>query len=88
MSRVPRLSDPRRKIQPSENTPADQSAAEGREGFVDVVTLLITNPKAAKLIEPTKCSFNYPSPSPKTTAMFGVAASGDQTKCNGTDQFD
>jgi hypothetical protein len=40
---------------------------------MDVSSLLIADPKAAKLIEPTKGSFYHPSPSSQTTAVSGVA---------------
>jgi hypothetical protein len=40
---------------------------------MDVGSLLIADAKTAKLIEPTKCSFDHPSPSPQTAAVSGVA---------------
>jgi hypothetical protein len=40
---------------------------------MDVGSLLIADPKAAKLIEPTKCSFYHPSPSSQTAAVSRVA---------------
>jgi hypothetical protein len=40
---------------------------------MDVRSLLVPDSKSAKLINPGKTSFHYPSPPTKTTAVFGVA---------------
>jgi hypothetical protein len=40
---------------------------------MNVGSFLITDAQSAKLIEPSEGPLDYPSPSPKPTAMFGVA---------------
>jgi hypothetical protein len=40
---------------------------------MDFRSLLVPDSKSAKLINPGKTSFHYPSPPTKTTAVFGVA---------------
>jgi hypothetical protein len=57
----------------SKETPADESASQRQECFVDVSPLLVADSQAAKLIEPSECSFYHPTPSTQSTTVFSVS---------------
>jgi hypothetical protein len=40
---------------------------------MNVGSPLVTDAKAAELIEPGECSLHYPAPSPQSAAVLGVA---------------
>ena len=61
---------------------ADQDAAEGQEGFVDVQATLITDPQAAGLVQPTDRAFDDPTDLAQRAAVVAVSACD---ACGGAD---
>lgn len=53
--------------------PADQSATQGQERFVNVRPLFVAHPQSPKLIQPSESPFDHPAPSPQSAAVLGVA---------------
>ena len=53
---------------------ADQDAAEGQEGFVDVQATLVTDPQAAGLVQPTDRAFDDPTDLAQAAAVVSVSS--------------
>src|SRR6516164_5881368 len=56
-----------------QSAPADQRTLERQERGVNIGPLVVSDPQAAKLIEPGKCPFDDPTPALEATAMRGAA---------------
>jgi hypothetical protein len=55
-----------------QETPADQTAAELQEGFVNLRSAFETNSEPTKLVQPRDGSFDYPTSYTQTAAVFGA----------------
>ena len=53
---------------------ADEDAAEGQEGFVDVQATLITDPQASEPVQPTDRAFDDPTDLAQAAAVVAVSS--------------
>jgi len=57
-----------------ESAVADDAAAEGEEGFVDVAAAVVADEQSFELVQPGEGAFDDPAVAAKTGAVFGLAA--------------
>ena len=61
---------------------ADEDAAEGQEGFVDVQATFVTDPQPSELVQPTDRAFDDPTDLAQMAAVVAVSACD---ACGGAD---
>lgn len=64
-------------LRTAEDIPADESAAEFQERFVNVGPTIEANAKTAEVMEPGVGPFNHPAEFSEATAVFGAAPRND-----------